>query len=295
MESCPHKGAASSSMPVAILDLAAAEAEAKSICVSKGWVFARHAGEGQFKHSFLVQGPQGQDMALKVYKATGSVSERQRREIDAMARCNHRSIARLVTVEQHGAVVFSVEEFLAGGTLADRLTAGTLSKADAINLGAPLIAAVGHLHALGLVHRDIKPENIMFRSDGHPVLVDLGLVRDLAQPSVTQTWAPMGPGTPYYAAPEQLTNQKQMIDWRTDQFALGVVLSIAALGIHPYAVSPDQSETVARVMARQGPSPAFQASAGQGGLPTLARMVQAWPVHRFRLPTSLHDAWCHQA
>ncbi len=120
-------------------------------------------------------------------------------------------------------------------------------------MGAQLIAAIAHIAELHLVHRDIKPDNIMFRSHGTtPVLTDFGVVRDLSDSSITPTWAARGPGTPFFSAPEQLRNEKSLIDWRTDQFALGIVMAQVVFGEHPYRVSgASDSDVVERVLSRQ--------------------------------------------
>jgi serine/threonine protein kinase len=189
-----------------------------------------------------------------------------------------------------------LEEFLDGGTLADKLVADRMDTSDVVRIGGALISAVEHMASLGLVHRDLKPANIMFRADGTtPVVVDFGIVRDLSQPSLTQGWLNMGPGTPYYAAPEQLLNQKELIDWRTDQFALGVLLAESALGVHPYANAGESHlDTVKRVAARNGPSKEFQVECQRVGLPLLTAMVAPWPVQRIRSPQSLRGAWTRQ-
>ena len=44
----------------------------------------------------------------------------------------------------------------------------------------------------------------------------------------------MGPCTPVYAAPEQLSNNKSIIDARTDFFALGIIALELYLGVHPF-------------------------------------------------------------
>ena len=131
--------------------------------------------------------------------------------------------------------VVSVSLYLDGGVLKDKIDANSITS-DFINIYASSLSkAIGHLKGLNLVHRDIKPDNIMFREGSEvPVLVDFGIVRDLTQSTLTLQWLPEGPGTPFYSAPEQLNNNKHLIDWRTDQFSLGIVLAECIINEHPF-------------------------------------------------------------
>jgi serine/threonine protein kinase len=140
-----------------------------------------------------------------------------------------------------------------------------------------------------LVHRDLKPDNIMFGHDTtEPVLVDFGIARHLHEISLTPTWAAMGPGTPLFTSPEQINNQKALIDWRSDQFSLGVVLSQCLIGRHPYQQDGDsQSDIVDRVIRRDGPSPAFLATIADYQWQPVARMVQPWNYQRYRFPAEM--------
>lgn len=257
---------------------------------------AGRVGEGTFKQTFKIVNDADEPFALKLYKSTGSTG-RDLREIKAMLRCKHDNIARLLSVEtiEHGGDkhIAITEEFLPGGTLTSR---GRLDITQCLAIGKELVDALTHIAGLGLVHRDIKPDNIMFKADGQkPVLTDFGVVRDLADSSMTPTWAPRGPGTPFFAAPEQLNNLKQLIDWRTDQFALGVTMSVATFNDHPFREKgmTDQ-EVVDRVSLRQKPTATFLEMAIKNGLPALTRMVAPWPVDRFRTPRILFREWQRQ-
>jgi serine/threonine-protein kinase PpkA len=172
---------------------------ARDICLSKGWALLGPIGGGSFKRVFRVQDSERNTFALKI---VAEMSPRNSREVTALRRCNHPNIARLFSVGRHNhnrtPYDYTLEEFLAGGTLTNRLDGNRLlNDEQVLRLGDSIIGAIIHLTDLGLVHRDIKPDNIMFKEDGvTPVLVDFGLVRDLADVSLTQTWAPRGPGTP---------------------------------------------------------------------------------------------------
>ena len=89
-----------------------------------------------------------------------------------------------------------------------------------------LCAGLKTLHARGIVHRDIKPTNILFRKDGAPVIIDLGLAKSVDVPLVPDGVSivdgrAVGVGTPEYAAPEQFTGGD--ISPAADVHALGVL------------------------------------------------------------------------
>jgi serine/threonine protein kinase len=270
---------------------------AKAFCARNGHVFLAPVGAGAFKQTFHVVLAAGQEQALKVYQGNCS-HERNSREIDAMKRCAHPNICRLSSVTAFTMAgeryLLSLEEYLPGGTLTARLvTDGLIELSSAWSIGRQLVSAVAHIASLDLVHRDLKPDNILFRLDRQsPVVVDFGIVRDLLDSSLTQTWLLQGPGTPFFAPSEQLRNEKAMIDWRSDQFSLGIVMSVSTLGFHPYSEEGmSNKEIVDRVGQRQAPSHRFLQRAQQMGLQVLIRMTAPWPVDRFRTPTDLVHAW----
>lgn len=271
---------------------------ARRICSSKEMTFGSFVGGGAFKQVFQVEREENEVYALKV---VAEATRRTVREIAALQLCDHPNIARLFEVGIHtyqgNSYDFLLEEFLAGGTLAQKLEdQGTLNTNQTLRLGGKLIDAISHLASHKLVHRDLKPDNIMYRENfSTPVIVDFGLVRDLAAVSLTQTWAAQ-PGTPFYAAPEQLNNQKRLIDWRTDQFSLGIVLCFARFGKHPFQQSNDTSPRLAvqRVENHENRNTDTLNLIHDSGLDCIEKMTRIWPIERYRLSESLIQDWREQ-
>jgi serine/threonine protein kinase len=264
-----------------------AEAVAKELGLSA----PAFCGKGAFKETYRVQGKDRKAVALKLVDRAKIDFARTEREINSLKRCNSPRIAKVLSTHIFKATdrrVFDIvlEEFFDGGSLEDCLRLSPMSKAEVVEMCVGLLLAVSDLHPLQLVHRDIKPANVMFRKDSSdPVLVDFGLVRDLSQTSLTATWLPSGPGTPFYASPEQLNNEKAMIDWRSDQFSIGVVAGHLLTKQHPYQTDPvNPGSAVHAALERRGPTNEFQQAMNDMGLAAIARMVNPWPVQRFSEP-----------
>lgn len=96
------------------------------------------------------------------------------------------------------------------------------------------------LHKRGIIHRDIKPQNIMRRSDGSPVIIDLGLAKKYSPLSRLQMPPTLsvvdgkrvGLGTPRYAAPEQFSGGE--ISPAADIHALGMLADECFGGKAPF-------------------------------------------------------------
>ncbi|MEH2056324.1 MAG: protein kinase [Nostoc sp.] len=82
--------------------------------------------------------------------------------------------------------LFLVEDYVAGQTyrtlLAERQAVGqAFTEAEVLQLIELLLPVLEHIHSRGIIHRDISPENIILRdSDAKPVLIDFGVVKELA-------------------------------------------------------------------------------------------------------------------
>ncbi len=110
---------------------------------------------------------------------------------------------------------------------------------------------LAYAHARGVVHRDIKPDNILLdRVSGRAVVTDFGIARDHGNEANGLTMDGHVLGSVHYMSPEQASGD--VVDGRTDLYALGVVGYRALTGALPFDGSP-QSVLVAHV-TRQVPS-----------------------------------------
>ena len=94
----------------------------------------------------------------------------------------------------------------------------------AIEIARDLLQALAAFHdLLGLpVHRDLKPSNILFDGEGCPHLADFGLAQLAGVSGRSQLAATSHPGTPLYAAPEQLASPEPLTP-SADVYTLGCV------------------------------------------------------------------------
>lgn len=268
---------------------------AEEFCETRGLDKFEFVGKGAFKETFKVSSKNGDCLALKIADPEKIDSHRSEREISALKRCNINLIGKLYDYGEfqskaNGKYLFFLEEYLDGGTLSDKIRNGVLLSPDIVKEYAiSLIQALDYLRGINLVHRDIKPDNIMFRKNfDAPVLVDFGIVRDLSESSITQTWLGIGPGTPYFAAPEQLNNEKELIKWRTDQFSLGIVLSICLTGNHPFwEPGKPPNDAILAVAQKKRCSQEFRKKITDMGFEGILKMIEPWPVRRYNTPKQL--------
>jgi serine/threonine-protein kinase len=156
---------------------------------------------------------------------------RFRREAQAAASLSHPHIVGVYDTGSEGDTWFIVMEYVDGRTLKDIIRAeGPLYWSRAAEVAADVSGALAVAHARGIVHRDVKPGNVMLTTDGKVKVMDFGIARASAVPSITQTSAVVG--TAQYIAPEQA--QGLEVDPRTDVYSLGCCLYEMLTGQVPF-------------------------------------------------------------
>ncbi|TGK09000.1 hypothetical protein EHO60_13325 [Leptospira fletcheri] len=267
----------------------------REIAQKENLLIESFVGNGSFKDVYKCKKDDNSFVALKIADPSATHPERESREIDSMLKCNVSQIGKLYKFDSYTDISgknyhYLIEEYFDGGDLRRKLEYQSLTRAEIGQIGLQLSVAVKELKNLNLVHRDIKPENIMFRSadNCNAVLTDFGLVRDLSEDSLTGTWLVHGPGTPLFASPEQLNNDKSMIDWRSDQFSVALTLSYCLLGFHPFQVgSGNPTQAIVNVYERKIMPAENVEKLNEFGFGCLAKMLSPWPVHRIASPDKL--------
>ena len=201
----------------------------------------------------------GREVAVKVLPddvaGNGPALTRFETEARAVAALSHPNILALYDVGKDGAVSFVVMELLEGETLREHLARGPLPLRKALDVGLQVAEGLAAAHGKRIVHRDVKPENVFLTKEGHAKLLDFGLARhDVTRHDPTDTRSPTLAvvsdkgavlGTVAYMSPEQARGET--VDFRSDQFSLGIVLYEMLTGKRPFG-GASAAETLAAII-----------------------------------------------
>ena len=100
-----------------------------------------------------------------------------------------------------------------------------------------ILSGIIALHYKGFIHRDIDPSNIMVTSDGKIKLIDFGIAREVDTLAANErhlTNTGQFIGKSFYAAPELVLGDLAHQDYRTDIYALGIMLFQLMAGHLPF-------------------------------------------------------------
>jgi serine/threonine-protein kinase len=212
-------------------------------------------------------------------------------EARVAAKLNHPNIVQMLEAGLWNGVYFIAMEYIRGENLS-RIAKAARSRGVKIPLHVLVrvvrdaLLGLAHAHSahdemtgapLGVVHRDVSPQNIMVRTDGVTKVVDFGIAKAGNRSSRTATGVLKG--KLQYMAPEQV--QGEVVDARTDQFAMGVVLWELVTDARLFE-GDNEIQLLKAVMVQPIPKPSTYAP----GLPSdleaaILRMLSRDPAGRF--------------
>ena len=158
---------------------------------------------------------------------------RFRKEFRSLCEVNHPNLVGMQTLEVDSDQWFFTMDLIEGEDFLSYVRPdGELDEKRLRSCLRQMAKGIIELHERGKLHRDLKPSNVMVTPGGHLFILDFGLVAEIqTDAQKTQTSSAIFSGTPPYAAPEQLGNQKtEANDW----YGFGTMLYEALVGEIPF-------------------------------------------------------------
>jgi serine/threonine-protein kinase len=214
---------------------------------------------------------------------------RFRREAEAIAALQHPNIVQVYDVGDVDGRPYFTMEFVAGGTLAQKLSGVPQPAQTSASLTQTLARAIHAAHVAGIVHRDLKPGNILLTSDGVPKISDFGLARHLEGPPTDVTLGPTKVGTPSYMAPEQVVGKPDSVGPPADVYALGATLYELLTGRPPFR-GETATETQRQVTDQEPAAPSRLNAKVPRDLETIClKCLRKEPARRYATAEALAD------
>ncbi|MEO8394354.1 MAG: protein kinase, partial [Chloroflexota bacterium] len=209
----------------------------------RGYVLRERIGVGGFGAVYrATQSSVEREVAVKIilpqFASQPDFKRRFEGEARLIARLEHVHIVPLFDYWQEAdGSAYLVMRWLRGGSLRRLIRESPLELVLAARIMDQTAQALAIAHEKGIIHRDLKPDNILLDEYENAYLSDFGIAKDNVSSS-NITMSGNTPGTPAYAAPEQLTGQP--VAPQTDIYSLGITLYEALAGQHPFPKSPIQ-------------------------------------------------------
>ncbi|WP_437934563.1 protein kinase domain-containing protein [Sorangium sp. So ce341] len=199
--------------------------------LSGAWRLDALIGLGGMAAVYAATHRSGQRVAIKLLhpeRARDKVDRaRFLREKAIVNTVNHPGVAAVLAddVTEDGSP-FLVMELLEGETLLQRWKAqkGPLPPAEVLALSEQILEVLAAAHENGVVHRDLKPDNIFLTREHGVKILDFGIARLRVPSSQTSLAGLRAMGTPAYMPPEQARARWDLVDARTDIWALGATM-----------------------------------------------------------------------
>lgn len=200
------------------------------------------------------------------------------REARAAAALNHPNVAQTYSFGEQNGCYYLVMELLPNGSLDDRIEREhRVPELEVLDIGIQVASGLRAAYERGLIHRDIKPGNILFAQDGSSKVVDFGLARfetkAVASAQEEGIW-----GTPYYIAPEKVSDNKE--DFRSDIYSLGGTLFHAIAGRAPFEAGTSTEVVLKHLRSPAVSLRAFTPDCTSQTAEVIGRMIKRDPAER---------------
>src|SRR5262245_52533676 len=125
-----------------------------------------------------------------------------------------------------------------GGEPLERLLGRPMAVTQFLRVAIGLAAALGQVHARGLIHKDLTPAHVIVHvPTGQVRLTGFGIASRLPREHPAPEPPEVIAGTLAYMAPEQTGRMNRSVDARSDLYALGVTLYQMLTGELPFTAT----------------------------------------------------------
>jgi serine/threonine-protein kinase len=228
--------------------------------------------------------------AVKVLQALApdpDTTARFRHEAQAIAQMRHPNIVNVYDFGEFEGTPYMIVEYVPGGSLANRLSQGPVTRAAAVKYLRGIAAGLDYAHGLGIVHRDVKPANVLLEKDDTPVLADFGLAK-LLQGSSLKSMTGVTTGTPAYMAPEQVMGHQ--VGPAADRYSLATIAYEMLTQVIPFDGEGLLELLYAQVHREPSPPSVRDTSLGPEVDTVIMRGLAKDPAARWDSCTSFVDA-----
>lgn len=220
------------------------------------YTVVRELGQGGFGRTYLVRDRQRNEELCVIKEFAAQVNDEAmltkakelfEREANVLYQLDHEQIPKFRQLPKSGTSerLYIVQDYVQGPTyqalLEDRQQfGGKFSETEITQLLYQLLPVLSYIHSMGVIHRDISPDNLILRqTDGLPVLIDFGSVKNIAASvgsllsaeGSEQNGAPTRIGKVGYASPEQMRTGEA--NPASDLYALAATLLALTTGAAP--------------------------------------------------------------
>ena len=152
------------------------------------------------------------------------------REARKAAAVNHVNIVPIYSCGDVEGQPYLVMQFMAGGSMEERLREhrGTIPLPFCLNVALAAARGLREAHEAGIVHHSIKPGNILLDAEGNAKLSDFGLAEASRPATGSDAWH-----DPHYVSCEKVRSGSE--DHRGDIYALGATLYHVLTGQTPFS------------------------------------------------------------
>lgn len=141
-------------------------------------------------------------------------------EVYVAGRMHHPAIVAVYDAGQQDDLNYIVMEYVDGEDLQEYVTGKrVLTSNQVIDVIYQCAKGLDYVHRQGIIHRDLKPGNIMLSNEGEVKIMDFSI----AHLDIGDGEHPTVQGSPMYLPPEQLSDEKRLVE-QSDIYSLGAVM-----------------------------------------------------------------------